>query len=40
MLCGICLEYFGMKGQHPVGLNSCLNDITKAMDVVEKVITL
>jgi hypothetical protein len=40
MLCSICLEHFGMKGQHPVGLNSCLNDITKAMDVVDKVITL
>lgn len=40
LLCGTCLEYYGMKGQHPVGLNSCMNDILKAMDVVDKVITL
>jgi intracellular sulfur oxidation DsrE/DsrF family protein len=40
MLCGICIEYFGMKGQHPVGANTCINDIIKAMEVVEKVITV
>ena len=40
LLCGVCLEYFGMKGQHPVGLNSCWNDILKAMDAVDKVIPL
>ena len=40
LLCGTCLEYFGMKGQHPVGLHCCMNDIMKAMEVVDKVITL
>jgi sulfur relay (sulfurtransferase) complex TusBCD TusD component (DsrE family) len=40
LLCGTCLEYYGLKGQHPVGLNSCMNDIVKAMEVVDKVITL
>jgi hypothetical protein len=40
LLCGTCLEYFGLKGQHPVGANSCMNDIVQAMHVVDKVITL
>jgi len=40
MLCSICLDHYGMKGEHPIGMSSCINDIMKAMDLADKVITL
>jgi hypothetical protein len=40
LLCSTCLDYFGMKGQHPVGTNTCISDIMQAMDAADKVITL
>jgi hypothetical protein len=40
LLCSTCLDHFGLKGQHPVGANTCLSDIVQALDAVDKVVTL